>query len=93
MLSTRGGSYAGKIRRDIQEGTRDGVNATPKFYVNGERVDGKMPLEHLVELVTVRSLPHIVRALPRAVRAGRYCFLAVPLRCARGDPHVSVYRH
>jgi len=27
------------------------VNATPKFYVNGRRVDGKVPLEHLVELV------------------------------------------
>ena len=44
-------AYAGKIRRDVQEGTRNGVNATPKFYVNGERVDGKVPLEHLVELV------------------------------------------
>lgn len=43
--------YAGKIDQDIAEGLRNGVNATPKFYVNGGRVDGKVPLEHLVELV------------------------------------------
>ncbi len=43
--------YAAKIRADVAEGLRNGVNATPKFYVNGLRVDGKVPLEHLVELV------------------------------------------
>ena len=46
-----GQAYAAKIRADIAEGLRNGVNATPKFYVNGLRVDGKVPLEHLVELV------------------------------------------
>jgi protein-disulfide isomerase len=43
--------YAGRIESDVQEGLRNGVNATPKFYVNGQRVDGKVPLEHLEELV------------------------------------------
>jgi protein-disulfide isomerase len=43
--------YARKIDADMQEGLRNGVNATPKFYVNGRRVDGKVPLEHLEELV------------------------------------------
>lgn len=43
--------YAAKIERDIAEGVRNGVNSTPKFYVNGTRVEGKVPLEHLVELV------------------------------------------
>jgi len=43
--------YAAKIDADVQEGLRNGVNATPKFYVNGQRVDGKVPLEHLEELV------------------------------------------
>jgi protein-disulfide isomerase len=43
--------HARKISEDIQEGLRNGVNQTPKFYVNGERVDGKVPLEHLEELV------------------------------------------
>jgi protein-disulfide isomerase len=43
--------YAAKIEDDVQEGLRNGVNATPKFYVNGKRLDGKVPLEHLEELV------------------------------------------
>jgi protein-disulfide isomerase len=46
-----GQAYAAKIQADVQEGFRNGVNATPKFYVDGRRVDGKVPLEHLVELV------------------------------------------
>jgi protein-disulfide isomerase len=46
-----GQAHAAKIQADIAEGVRNGVNATPKFYVNGRRVDGKVPLEHLVELV------------------------------------------
>ena len=40
-----------RIERDVAEGIRNGVNATPKFYVNGERVDGKVPLENLAEIV------------------------------------------
>ncbi len=44
-------AYAARIERDVQEGIRNGVNQTPKFYVNGERVDGKVPLENLAELV------------------------------------------
>jgi protein-disulfide isomerase len=43
--------YARRINDDVQEGLRNGVNQTPKFYVNGRRVDGKVPLEHLEELV------------------------------------------
>jgi protein-disulfide isomerase len=43
--------HLARIERDIAEGIRNGVNATPKFYVNGERVDGKVPLENLAELV------------------------------------------
>ena len=44
-------AYAPKIQRHIEEGVRNGVNATPKFYVNGQRVDGKVPLENLVTMV------------------------------------------
>jgi protein-disulfide isomerase len=43
--------YASRIERDVTEGIRNGVNATPKFYVNGERIDGKLPLEGLVAAV------------------------------------------
>ncbi len=44
-------AYAARINQDVQEGIRNGVNQTPKFYVDGERVDGKVPLENLAELV------------------------------------------
>jgi len=56
-----GHAYAAKIERDVQQGIRDGVNATPKFYVNGERIDGKLPLE---------GLEDAIRAAVRAASAG-----------------------
>jgi protein-disulfide isomerase len=54
-------AYAAKIERDVQDGISDGVNATPKFYVNGERIDGKLPLE---------GLEDAIRAAARAASAG-----------------------
>jgi protein-disulfide isomerase len=44
-------TYAARIERDVREGIRNGVNATPKFYVHGERMDGAFPLEGLVDAV------------------------------------------
>jgi formate-nitrite transporter family protein len=46
-----GNVYAERISRDISEGIRNGVNQTPKFYVNGRRIDGKFPMEGLVDAV------------------------------------------
>jgi protein-disulfide isomerase len=46
-----GNVYAARIERDVLEGMRNGVNATPKFYVDGERIDGKFPLEGLAGAV------------------------------------------
>jgi protein-disulfide isomerase len=46
-----GNVHAARIEHDLQEGVRNGVNATPKFYVNGERIDGKVPLEGLADAV------------------------------------------
>jgi protein-disulfide isomerase len=46
-----GGAYAAKIERDVREGVRNGVNATPKFYVDGVRIDGKFPLEGLEDAI------------------------------------------
>ena len=46
-----GHAYMAKIERDIQDGVQDGVNATPKFYVNGERIDGKLPLEGVEDAI------------------------------------------
>ena len=45
------GAYAAKIEQDVQEGFRNGVNATPKFYVDGRRIDGKFPLEGLEDAI------------------------------------------
>jgi protein-disulfide isomerase len=46
-----GHAYLARINRDVQEGVQNGVNATPKFYVNGERIDGKVPLEGVEDAV------------------------------------------
>ena len=46
-----GAVYAGTIERDVREGLSNGVNATPKFYVDGRRIDGKFPLEGLADAV------------------------------------------
>ena len=46
-----GRAYAAKIDSDVREGVRNGVNATPKFYVDGERIDGKVPLEGLEDAI------------------------------------------
>jgi len=56
-----GRAYAAKIEGDVREGVRNGVNATPKFYVDGERIDGKFPLE---------GLEDAIRASVRAASAG-----------------------
>jgi protein-disulfide isomerase len=45
------GAHAAKIDKDLQDGIKSGVNATPKFYVDGERIDGKLPLEGLEDAI------------------------------------------
>ena len=50
-----GNAFIAKIERDVREGIRNGVNATPKFYVNGERIDGKLPLEGLANAVRAEA--------------------------------------
>jgi protein-disulfide isomerase len=47
----KGGAYAAKIEHDLQEGVSNGVNATPKFYVDGQRINGKLPLEGLEDAI------------------------------------------
>jgi protein-disulfide isomerase len=47
----RGNVYAARIENDVSEGVRNGVNQTPKFYVDGVRIDGKVPLEGLADAV------------------------------------------
>jgi protein-disulfide isomerase len=55
-------AYSARINHDVQEGIQNGVNATPKFYVNGQRIDGKVPLE---------GVEDAVRAAVAAASAGR----------------------
>ena len=54
-----GRAHAARIQRDVQEGIRNGVNATPKFYVNGSRIDGKLPLEGVEDAIRagIRGAP------------------------------------
>jgi formate-nitrite transporter family protein len=47
----QGNVYAEKVADDVRMGISNGVNQTPKFYVNGERIDGKFPMEGLVAAV------------------------------------------
>ena len=44
-------AHASRIARDVREGIRNGVNAMPKLYVDGQRLDGHLPLEGLVTSV------------------------------------------
>ena len=52
-----GRAHAAKIEGDVRAGVGNGVNATPKFYVDGKRIDGKFPLEGLEDAIraSVRS--------------------------------------
>ena len=53
-----GNVHAAKVEQDVREGVRNGVNATPKFYVNGQRIDGRLPLEGLVDAVRAAVRAH-----------------------------------
>ncbi len=65
-----GNVYAGRIMRDVGEGVSNGVNATPKFYVDGARIDGKFPLEGLVE--AVRAAVAAAAELPGSNQGGQH---------------------
>jgi protein-disulfide isomerase len=43
--------YARRIRHDFNLGVRDGVNATPCFFINGRRYDGAIGLEPLLAAI------------------------------------------
>jgi protein-disulfide isomerase len=45
-------AYAARIDNDIATGRTNQVNSTPKFYVDGVRIDGKVPLEGLTDAVS-----------------------------------------
>jgi protein-disulfide isomerase len=72
-------AYAARIERDVREGIRNGVNATPKFYVNGKPINGAFPLEGLVDAVRATVTASAARA---GLAAARVSGLAGG-RCAR----------
>ena len=43
------GAHATRIREDFKGGARNGVNGTPTFFINGERYDGELSEEGLLE--------------------------------------------
>jgi protein-disulfide isomerase len=46
--------YTQRIREDFKSGVRGGVNGTPTFFINGERYDGTLDLEHLLNALTAK---------------------------------------
>lgn len=45
------GTYRAHVRSDFMSGARSGVNGTPTFFINGERLDGPWDYEELVGAV------------------------------------------
>lgn len=43
--------YAQEVERDLQDGLKAGVSATPSFFINGQPVNGAVPYERFKELV------------------------------------------
>jgi protein-disulfide isomerase len=46
--------FAGKVRDDFLGGVRSGVNATPTFFINGQRHDGSYAFEELAAAIDLR---------------------------------------
>ncbi|MCO8246534.1 MULTISPECIES: formate/nitrite transporter family protein [unclassified Haladaptatus] len=58
------GVYEERVREDFESGIYSGANATPTFFVNGERYDGAYELEPLLEAIAeVGGLTEIQRSL------------------------------
>lgn len=58
------GVYEERIREDFMSGIRSGANATPTFYVNGERYDGAYEFEPLLGAIAdAGELTDIQRSL------------------------------
>ncbi|GIX46309.1 MAG: hypothetical protein KatS3mg131_0520 [Candidatus Tectimicrobiota bacterium] len=45
------GKYAAEVEKDLQDGVRAGVSATPSFFINGQPLTGAVPYERFQELV------------------------------------------
>jgi len=45
------GGHQAEVQKDVDEGIRAGVSATPSFFINGRLVSGALPLERFVFLI------------------------------------------
>jgi protein-disulfide isomerase len=45
------GKYRAHVRSDFMSGARSGVNGTPTFFINGQRLDGSWDYQELVEAI------------------------------------------
>jgi protein-disulfide isomerase len=44
-------TYAGRIREDVRDGVRSGVDGTPTFFINGVRHEGSYDFDSLLAVV------------------------------------------
>lgn len=52
-----GGLHRAAVQRDIDEGTRLGVDGTPAFFINGRPLSGAQPLEAFVQVIEEEVAP------------------------------------
>ncbi len=45
------GRTADAVKKDLEEGTKVGVNGTPGFFVNGRLLSGAVPLEKFTAII------------------------------------------
>jgi len=43
------GVHTARVKEDFKSGARGGVNGTPTFFINGERYDGELDLDELLD--------------------------------------------
>jgi protein-disulfide isomerase len=48
-------AHLSRIREDFRSGTRNGVNGTPSFFINGVRYDGTTGVEELLSALTAQT--------------------------------------
>ena len=49
MKEVLAGAHTPRVREDFKSGARGGVNGTPSFFINGERYDGELDLDELLD--------------------------------------------
>jgi len=52
-----GGTYAAKVKADLEAGAEIGVNGTPAFYINGKQLAGAQDFEKFKEAIDAELAP------------------------------------